>query len=49
MPLPLKTLDAIHLVTAVEWREKVGDLAFAAHDHQLARAARDLGFHVLGA
>jgi predicted nucleic acid-binding protein len=49
MPVPLKTLDALHLATALEWREQVGDLAFATHDHQLARAARDLDFQVLGA
>jgi predicted nucleic acid-binding protein len=48
LPVPLKTLDAIHLVTANWWRERVTDLAFATHDLQLARAAREAGFQVLG-
>jgi predicted nucleic acid-binding protein len=46
---PLKTLDAIHLATAIGCRKETGDLAFATHDKQLARAARALGFAVLGA
>jgi uncharacterized protein len=45
---PLKTLDAIHLATAITWREQnVSDLAFATHDDMLARAARAAGFEVL--
>jgi predicted nucleic acid-binding protein len=48
--VPLKTLDAIHLATALLWREKnQTDLAFATHDTTLARAARAAGFEVLGA
>jgi predicted nucleic acid-binding protein len=49
MPMPLKTLDAIHLVTAMWWREQAGEIVFATHDVQLARAGRALDFHVLGA
>lgn len=44
----LKTLDAIHLATAIASRELRGPLTFATHDHQLARAAREAGFEVLG-
>jgi predicted nucleic acid-binding protein len=46
---PLKTLDAIHLATAIAWRlQGDADLAFATHDVRLARAARAVGFPVLG-
>lgn len=46
----LKTLDAIHLATAIEWRGRGNeDLAIATHDVKLARAARALDFSVLGA
>jgi len=48
MPFALKTLDAIHLVTAMKWREESGDLAFATHDAQLGKAARAMAFPVLG-
>jgi predicted nucleic acid-binding protein len=48
-PFPLKTLDAIHLAAAIAWRERFGPLVFATHDLQLARAARELGFDVVGA
>lgn len=45
----LKTLDAIHVATAIVWRERrAPDLVFATHDRQQARAARALGFEVLG-
>lgn len=48
--LALKSLDAIHLATAIVWRDKNrADLAFATHDDKLARAARAAGFEVLGA
>lgn len=45
----LKTLDAIHVATALVWRERrAPDLVFATHDRQQARAATALGFDVLG-
>ena len=49
-PVPLGTLDAIHLATALLWRER-GEraLAFATHDTALALAARASGFKVVGA
>jgi uncharacterized protein len=47
---PLKTLDAIHLATALAVREELHqEVAFATHDGQLARAAEAAGFPVLGA
>jgi len=47
---PLKSLDAIHLASAIWWRNyKHVNLAFATHDDRLARAARAAGFEVLGA
>lgn len=47
--LPLKTLDAIHLVTAIVWRERLSDeVTFATHDKSLAAAARTYHFPVLG-
>ena len=46
---PLGSLDAIHLATALVWRESTGtDLIFATHDEALATAARSMGFQVLG-
>jgi predicted nucleic acid-binding protein len=48
-PVALRTLDAIHLATALLWRDhRAPDLVFATHDRQLGRAAGALGFAVLG-
>ena len=45
----LGTLDAIHLSSALLWREKTGlQLSFFTHDEALGRAARSLGFSVFG-
>jgi hypothetical protein len=50
MPAPLRTLDAIHLATALEWRgHREPSLSFATHDKRLAGAATSLGFEVIGA
>lgn len=49
LPVVLGTLDAIHLATALAWREATEtDLAFATHDARLATAARALGLRVVG-
>ena len=49
MPTPLGTLDAIHLATALAWREHSGeDLTMATHDVALATAARSFGLRVIG-
>lgn len=49
-PIPLGTLDAIHLATAMLWREVEGEsLVMATHDSALALAARANGFAVIGA
>jgi predicted nucleic acid-binding protein len=48
-PTPLGTLDAIHLSTALLWRETAGDpLTMTTHDRELATAARAAGFPVAG-
>ena len=48
-PTPLGTLDAIHLATAVAWRDATAsDLVLATHDKALAIAARSLGLQVIG-
>jgi uncharacterized protein len=48
--VPLKTLDAIHLATALQWREDIGEeVTFATHDRGLAAAARAYGLVVVGA
>jgi predicted nucleic acid-binding protein len=50
-PLPTEagTLDAIHLATALLWREHSGDdLVMATHDAALATAARASGLAVVG-
>ena len=45
----LGTLDAIHLATALVWREgKQEDLVMATHDIALAVAARASGLRVVG-
>jgi len=49
-PTPLGTLDAIHLATALAWRDANGAApALATHDRELAMAARSVGLDVLGA
>ncbi len=48
LPTPLGTLDAIHLVSAMGWREQFDDLVFATHDLALSAAARASGFDVIG-
>lgn len=49
LPTPLGTLDAIHLVSAMGWREQFEGLVFATHDMALSSAARASGFEVIGA
>lgn len=50
LPVPLGTLDAIHLSTALLWVEHGGgNLTFATHDAELAVAARAMGLEVAGA
>ena len=49
LPTPLGTLDAIHLATALLWRDRVSTLGtIATHDAALGLAARTYGFEVLG-
>jgi predicted nucleic acid-binding protein len=49
-PFPLAgTLDAIHLSTAISWRDaRESDLTMATHDQALATAARAMGLRVMG-
>jgi hypothetical protein len=48
MPLPLGMLDAIHLATALLWREtREADLVLATHDRVLAAASRASGLRVV--
>ncbi len=51
LPLPttLGTLDAIHMATAMLWRENTRtDLVMATHDRGMARAAAACGLTVIG-
>ena len=49
LPVPLGTLDALHLATALLWREQTGkDLVMATHDGGLAFGARSFGIETLG-
>jgi predicted nucleic acid-binding protein len=49
-PTPLGTLDALHLATALVWRDRMHQaLVVATHDRDLALAARSFGLEVLGA
>jgi predicted nucleic acid-binding protein len=46
-PTLVRTLDALHLATAVAVRGGGLELAFATHDRELAVAAESLGFNLL--
>jgi predicted nucleic acid-binding protein len=49
LPTALGTLDALHLATALLWREQVAeDLVMATHDGALATAAKASGLRVIG-
>ena len=49
-PTPIGTLDAIHLATALVWRDRMEQpLVVATHDAALALAARAYGLDVIGA
>lgn len=49
MPTELGTLDAIHLATALLWKEiSHGELTMATHDAALGLAAKAHGFRVVG-
>jgi predicted nucleic acid-binding protein len=49
LPTAVGTLDALHLATALLWREQCGEEpALATHDAALGRAARASGFAVIG-
>jgi predicted nucleic acid-binding protein len=49
MPTELGTLDAIHLATALLWKDMTGsELVMVTHDHALAIGARAHGLAVLG-
>jgi predicted nucleic acid-binding protein len=49
LPTALGTLDALHLASALLWREQSGaELALATHDAAMGRAARASGFPVIG-
>jgi uncharacterized protein len=48
MPTTLGTLDALHLATALLWRDQWGEeLTVATHDRALSIAARAAGFPVV--
>lgn len=46
---PIRTLDAIHLASAVAARSMVPDLALLSLDHRVRNAARAMGFHLIPA
>jgi hypothetical protein len=49
LPTELGTLDAIHLATAMVWRElHDADLVMATQDAALGTAARSCGLRVVG-
>jgi len=49
LPTEIRTLDAIHLATALLWRERsTAELVMATHDHRLGTAAQAHGFKVVG-
>jgi predicted nucleic acid-binding protein len=48
MPTELGTLDAIHLASALLWKDAVADPVMVTHDKALALAAQAHGLKVLG-
>jgi uncharacterized protein len=46
-PTLVRTLDALHLASALAVRTATADLYLATHDRELAIAAEALGFRVL--
>jgi predicted nucleic acid-binding protein len=48
-PTQVRTLDAIHLASALGVRDQLDGLVFATHDATLALAATAMGFDVRGA
>jgi predicted nucleic acid-binding protein len=49
MPMPLGTFDALHLATALIWRDRMGPLpTMATHDAALGLASQAFGFEVRG-
>lgn len=48
MPTALRTLDAIHVASALALRGQTASLQLATHDGEMATAARALGFRVIG-
>ncbi|TKB72280.1 MAG: type II toxin-antitoxin system VapC family toxin [Nitrospira sp.] len=49
LPTALGSLDALHLATALLWREQTAaDFVMATHDEALATAAKASGLHVIG-
>lgn len=49
LPSPLGTLDALHLATALVWKDRMErPVVLATHDVALALAARSFGLPVLG-
>lgn len=49
LPTALGTLDALHLATALVWRDRMGSpLVVVTHDAALGLAARTFGFEVRG-
>ena len=48
-PTQIRTLDAIHLASALLVKERTPSLGFATHDAELGTAALAVGFRVIGA
>jgi predicted nucleic acid-binding protein len=46
-PVPLRTLDALHVATADFLRRDLPELRIATYDTRLARAAQAIGFEVI--
>jgi len=46
-PMPIRTLDALHLATALYLTEQNTKLTLATYDHRMAGAANGLGLAVV--
>jgi predicted nucleic acid-binding protein len=45
-PVPVRTLDALHLSTLHFLQQRLGSVALASYDQRMAEAARKMGFAI---
>lgn len=46
-PIPVRTIDALHLAAADYWRTRSFDVSVATYDERMARAAQAMSFPIV--